>query len=130
MKLLEIGVIHSPYHTPEEAPRQGAFEEKISIIEIHKEYEQALEGIEDCEHLMVLYWADKAPRDILKSERHEKRGVFATRSPARPNPICICVCKLIDIKGRRLKVMGLDAASGSPLLDLKPYIKELNYPGK
>jgi len=56
-------------------------------------------------------------------------GVFASRSPARPNPFCLSVCELVELEGNRIKVRGLEALDGSPLLDLKPFIRELDCPG-
>ncbi len=128
MILKEIGIIRSPYKEPGEAPRQGSFMQDISTIQVHDEFSPALEGIDRYEYIIVLYWANEASRTVLKSGRHKDRGVFATRSPARPNPINFCVCKLLTIKGRELKVTRLDAVDGSPLLDLKPFIKDLDCP--
>jgi len=128
MELIPIGVIHSPFRVPEEAPRQGIYTEEISTIEVFAEFTPALEGLESFAHLIVLYWADRAARDVLKSRRHEDRGVFASRSPARPNPICLSVCELVAIEGNEVKVRGLEALDGSPLLDIKPFIRELDCP--
>ena len=132
MELLQIGVIHSPFRTPEEAPRQGVYTEEISTIEVFAEFAPALKGLESFAHLIVLYWADRAARDVLKSRRHEQhgedRGVFASRSPARPNPICLSVCEVVRIEGNRIKVRGLEALDHSPLLDIKPFIRELDCP--
>lgn len=132
MELVKIGIIHSPYRTREEAPRQGMFRNEASTIEVRKEYGPGLKGIEKYRHLLVFYWADQAARDELKSRRREatgeERGVFASRSPARPNPICLCVCEVTEIDGNLIKVKGLDAVDGSPLLDLKPFVTKLDCP--
>jgi tRNA-Thr(GGU) m(6)t(6)A37 methyltransferase TsaA len=133
MELIPIGVIHSPFRTPEEAPRQGVYTEEVSIIEVFEEFAPALKGIESFAYLIILYWADRAARDVLKSRRHkqygEDRGVFASRSPARPNPICLSVCEVLGMEGNRIKVRGLEALDGSPLLDIKPFIRQLDCPG-
>ena len=129
MELIPIGVIHSPFQVPEDAPRQGVYTEEISTIEVFAEFAPALKGLGSFAHLIVLYWADRAARDVLKSRRHnEDRGVFASRSPARPNPICLSVCEVVRIEGNKLKVRGLEALDHSPLLDIKPFIRELDCP--
>lgn len=132
MELTPIGVIRSPFTIGEEAPRQGAYTNESSTIEVYERFAPALRGLERYARVIVLYWADRAERDVLLSERHrqrgEERGVFASRSPARPNPICSTVCDLLEIAGNRLKVRGLEALDGSPLLDLKPFVRELDCP--
>ncbi len=125
--MIPVGVIHSPYSSPEEAPRQGVLSGEESEIEIFEEYAEALEGVEELHHLVVLYWFDRGRRDLLKATppgEVRERGVFATRSPHRPNPIALCVVEVLERKGRRLRVRGLDALDGSPLLDLKPLLSE------
>ena len=74
--------------------------------------------------MLVLYWMDKARRDlVVQSPRHyaEERGTFALRSPVRPNPIAASVVRLVSIDGTTLSVVGLDCLDGTPLLDIKPY---------
>lgn len=102
----------------------------ISTIIIHKEYCPALMGIESYSHLVVLYWMhlrdNEENRKILRvtPPRHEGApltGVFACRSPSRPNPIGLTVVELREVKGCRLEVSGLDAFKGSPIVDIKPY---------
>lgn len=128
MKLKEIGIIRSPYKRREDAPRQGKFSDEVSILKVHEKYSPGLAGIGQFDHLIVLYWAGKASREVLKSCRHEDKGVFATRSPARPNPINFCVCQVVSVNRMQIKVKGLDAVDGSSLLDLKPYLLDLDCP--
>jgi len=132
MELLAIGVIHSPFRTPEEAPRQGIYTKESSTIEVFERFVPGLVGLENISHVIVLYWADRAARDVLKSRRHRQhdgdRGVFASRSPARPNPICLSVCEVVRVQGNRIEVRGLEALDGSPVLDLKPHVRELDCP--
>ncbi|MFQ6089891.1 MAG: tRNA (N6-threonylcarbamoyladenosine(37)-N6)-methyltransferase TrmO, partial [Candidatus Bipolaricaulia bacterium] len=124
---------HSPFHTPGEAPRQGVYTQEISTIEVFEEFAPALKGLESFAYLIVLYWADRAARDVLKSRRHkqhgEDRGVFASRSPVRPNPICFSVCEVVELKGNWIRVRRLEALDGTPLLDIKPFVRELDCPG-
>ena len=104
---------------------------KAQVI-IDPAYEKALDGIESFSHIIIVFWLHK----IKKSERlimqvHPYRnpslplkGVFATRSPVRPNPIGLTVVKLLKRKANILTVEGLDAIDGTPVLDIKPYLPE------
>ena len=96
----------------------------ICTIEIDARWAPALKDVETCSHLVVLYWMDKARRDLaLQVPRHygEQRGTFALHSPAQPNPIALSVVKLLKVDGSKLSVQGLDCLDGTPLLDIKPY---------
>ena len=124
MELVPIGVIHSPYKERSQAPRQGRLAESVITLEIYPQFAAALEGIGNCSHLIVLYWGDRANREVLKSRTPFSEvpvGVFSSRSPDRPNPIAFCVAELIGLEGNRLIVRGVDALDGSPLLDIKAY---------
>ena len=126
MKLKSIGIIHSPYKTRKEAPPQGRLRpEVISEIKIFKEHDEGLKDIENFSHLIVLYYLHKSDKYeyLVKTPWDTKLyGLFTTRSPDRPNPIGFSVVNLIEKKGNNLKVKGLDAIDGTPLLDIKPYI--------
>jgi len=109
-------------------------EEKSEII-INPNIVDILEGIEEYSHLVILYWAHKVPeqsRSLAKvhpmgRECFSKVGIFATCSPARPNPILMTVVRLLGIRENILEVTGLDAVDGSPVIDIKPYVKNF-YP--
>ena len=119
-----IGRIHTPWKRREDCPKNARESDAICTLEIDGRWEPALKDVETCSHLVVLYWMDKARRDLtLQVPRHygEQRGTFALRSPARPNPIAMSVVKLVKVEGRRLSVQGLDCLEGTPLLDIKPY---------
>jgi len=129
MQLRSIGVVKSPYRDLSEAPHQGRFSKEIVEIEIFPGFEDGLKDIETCTHLIVLYWLDRARRDALKVvPPHDTRehGVFATRSPHRPNPIGFAVVELIERNGRVLRVKGLDALNNTPVVDIKPYSSYLD----
>lgn len=122
--LQQIGIIHSPYHHRTEAPRQGRFSDQVSEIELFPAFVDGLEGIHRCSHMYVLWWGDRAERDILKvipPGESVERGVFSTRSPARPNPIGLSLTRILSIEGRTIRVLWLDALDETPLLDIKPY---------
>ena len=126
MQLQEIGVVHNDYKNLTDIPRQGRMSEEISEIEIHPAFTDGLLKIEQNKYLIVLYWAHLAKRDILKTlppMSKEIHGVFASRSPGRPNPLSLCIAELIAREGTILRVKGLDALDGSSIIDIKPYTK-------
>jgi tRNA-Thr(GGU) m(6)t(6)A37 methyltransferase TsaA len=119
-----IGRINTPWRTRQDCPRNSAESDAICTITLDPRYSEGLKDLETCSHVIVLYWMDRAPRNlVLQTPRHhgKRRGVFALRSPARPNPIALSVAELIRIAGPQLEVRGLDCLDGTPLLDLKPY---------
>ncbi|MBT8507239.1 hypothetical protein AZH53_02190 [Methanomicrobiaceae archaeon CYW5] len=127
MELTPIGIVHSPYSTLSEAPHQGRLESGISTIELFPEFEEGLEGLQDGDELIVQCWFDRAEREVLTVIPHghtKPRGVFSTRSPARPNPLALEEVKLISRTGRILHVRGIDAVDGTPVIDIKPVIKK------
>lgn len=124
MELKPIGVIHSPYLERGDAPRQGRMSDKEMTLEIFPEFCDALKEIDKVSHIFVLYWGDRANRETLLSQTSFSEapvGVFASRSPHRPNPIALCIADLLRREGNRLVVKGLDALDRSPLLDIKVY---------
>ncbi|MBN1429782.1 MAG: tRNA (N6-threonylcarbamoyladenosine(37)-N6)-methyltransferase TrmO [Anaerolineae bacterium] len=124
MQLTPIGIIHSPYRERGDAPRQGRLSDNEVTLEIFSQFVDGLKDITRSSRIIVLYWADRANRDVLQSRTPFSDvpvGVFTSRSPNRPNPIAFCVADLIRREGRRLIVRGVDALDGSPLLDIKTY---------
>jgi tRNA-Thr(GGU) m(6)t(6)A37 methyltransferase TsaA len=101
----------------------------VCSIVVKKSYEKALEGIENFSHIYIISWMHKigdAERNVLKTHPRGRvdiplMGVFATRSPLRPNPIGLTIVELLERKGSVLAVKGLDAFDGTPILDVKPY---------
>ena len=124
MVLSPVGLIHTPYSRREDIPRQGRLSSEICEIEVFPQYSDALKDIDQCTHLFVIFWLHLADRDRLSATPpHDGRehGVFATRSPNRPNPLALDVVELLSVLGNRLRVSGMDALDGSFLLDIKPY---------
>ena len=124
MQLQEIGIVRNAYKNLTDIPRQGRMSEEVSEIEIHPDFADGLLKIEQNKHLIVLYWAHLAKRDILKTippAAKEIHGVFASRSPGRPNPLSLCIVELIECGENILRVKGLDALDGSSVVDIKPY---------
>ena len=129
MRLKPIGIIRSPFQSAAQAPRQGRFTDETSTLEIFDAYAEGLKTIERASHLIVLYWLDKANRDTLQTytpHGAELRGVFACRSPSRPNPIGFAVVTLIKREGQTLMVRGLDAVDQTPIIDIKPYSSDID----
>jgi len=119
-----IGRIRTPWKTPDECPKNARESDAVCTIEVDARWTLALTEVETCTHLLVLYWMDRARRDlVLQAPRHygQPRGTFALRSPVRPNPIAASVAQLVKIDGTTLSVVGLDCLDATPLLDLKPY---------
>ncbi len=122
-----IGVAHTPYKSITDCPRNSRFSEEIASIVIYDKYVEALTDIESSSHIFVFYWLDQANRKLLKTiTKYDgvERGVFANRSPHRPNPIGISVAKLIGRQGGVLTIQGIDCIDETPIIDIKPYITE------
>jgi len=129
MDLKPIGFVRSPYKTMSEAPHQGRDSDQESEIVIDEEYVPGLKDVDHHPHLIVLCWFDRADRARLTAtppHLSTEHGVFATRSPHRPNPIGFCIVDLLRRNGRTLRVRGLDAVDGTPVLDIKPYSRGID----
>ncbi len=125
VKLNVIGVVHSPYKSPSEVPLKR--KDYISEIETESELLKGLTDIEGFTHLHVFYWLHKSEGYSLIVQPPwdtKPHGLFATRSPHRPNPIGYSVVELVERRGNILRVRGLDAIEGTPVLDIKPFIKK------
>ena len=134
MSLTPIGVVKNSINEPGADDRQTA----VCEIVVNEDLKEALNRIEEFSHIIVLYWMHKvAPSRRLVMRVHPRGrqdlplvGVLATRSPARPNPIGVSTVKLLERRDNVLKVMGLDAVDGTPVLDIKPYIPGYDSPAK
>ena len=132
IELHPIGYVRSPYKKDGDAPRQGRFSDTIAEIIIDPAYRDGLLDIEKRDHLFVLCWYDRADRSTLQTtppEKTRESGVFAIRSPNRPNPVALCLVDLLEVKnGNVLRVRGLDAFDGTAVIDIKPYFADLDCP--
>lgn len=118
-----IGRIETPYQRREDCPRQATADGPECRIIVFEPWVAALEGIAAPSRLEVLYWLDRARRDLVRqSPRHSgtSSGTFSLRSPVRPNPIGTAIVELVRIEGPVLVVKSLDCLDGTPLLDIKP----------
>lgn len=122
-----IGIIKSPFEDVREAPRQG--NKEILEIEIFEDFKGGLKDIDDFSCLHIFYWLHKSetsPLEVRTPWDPTPHGVFATRSPNRPNSIGHSVVELLERNDNVLKVRGLDAIDGTPVLDIKPYLPGLD----
>jgi tRNA-Thr(GGU) m(6)t(6)A37 methyltransferase TsaA len=119
-----IGRIRTPWTRRADCPKNGRESQAECTIELDARYAAGLKDVETVSHLLILYWMDRARRDlIVQAPRHyaEQRGTFALRSPVRPNPVAASVVQLMRVEGMKLTVVGLDCLDGTPLIDIKPY---------
>jgi len=125
-----IAYVRSPYTESSAIPKGlGAKHDAEGTIEFLREYEAGLADIEGFSHLFVLWQFDRSTDFDLTAHppADDKRphGVFATRSPRRPNPIGLTVVELLRRDGRSLHVRGVDMLDGTPVLDVKPYLSSV-----
>lgn len=110
--------------------RGDRWKEEVAEIEVEAAWAGALDGIADFSHIWVVWWLDRyeEPPEVVRvrPERREEMplvGIFATRSPHRPNPIAMTAVRLVGHQGGRLRVEGLDAYEGTLVIDIKPYLR-------
>ena len=125
MTLKAIGIVRNGI----EDPKHKDWEKVISDIVIDSSLDEALDGLDEFSHIIVLYWMHKATAGQLPAKIHPRGrrelplvGFFATRSPNRPNPVGKATVKLLQRRGNILRVEGLDAIDGTPVIDIKPFI--------
>jgi len=129
-----VGYVRSPFQSTQEVPKGlGAKHDADGVLEILPELEAGLTDIEGFSHLIVLWVFDRqiadgqAELELLGTPPSDDRphGVFATRSPQRPNPVGLTVVELLRREGSRLRVRGVDMLDGTPILDIKPYLSNV-----
>jgi tRNA (adenine37-N6)-methyltransferase len=127
--LQPIGRALTPYRETAEVPKgPGASHEAEGVLEIRPELEAGLTDIEGFSHLFVIWAFDRSEGyELVGRPPTDDRphGVFATRSPRRPNPLALTVVRLLRREGRRLHVRGVDMLDGTPILDIKPYLSSV-----
>jgi tRNA-Thr(GGU) m(6)t(6)A37 methyltransferase TsaA len=124
-----IGYVHSTLKQRSDAPRQGWEGAPDARLEIGPAFIECLDGIEPGQDIWVFTWLHEAQRSVLKvhprgNPLNPLTGVFATRPPDRPNPIGLHRAKVLSVDGERwLRVQGLEAIDGTPIIDIKPVLK-------
>jgi tRNA-Thr(GGU) m(6)t(6)A37 methyltransferase TsaA len=125
-----IGYVKSPYRDAREVPRGlGTTHSAEGVLEIKPEFELGLTDIEGFSHLFVIWAFDRSEGfELVGMPPSDNRphGVFATRSPKRPNPIGLTVVELLRREGPRLHVRGIDMLDRTPILDIKPYLSNIS----
>jgi tRNA-Thr(GGU) m(6)t(6)A37 methyltransferase TsaA len=126
-----VGVVRSPLRDRASAPMQGSEGAPAAVLELTPSMVDALDGVEAGQELVVLTWLHESDRDVLKVHPRDDEGtpltgVFATRSPDRPNPIGLHRVSVLAVAGRELTVAPLEAIDGTPVLDLKPVLRVLD----
>lgn len=129
MKLMPIGHVRSPYSETGQIPKGlGAEHQAEGVIDVAPEFEDGLTDVEGFSHLYVIWAFDRVHDfDLRTTPPSDDRphGVFATRSPRRPNPLGLTVVELLRRDGARLYVRGIDMLDGTPVLDIKPYLSNI-----
>ncbi len=130
MELIPIGRVESTLKLREDAPKQGDEGAPDAWLVFTDAVAEGLDGIAAGDELLVLTWLDQAERDVLKDIPRGDRsrgvqGVFNTRSPDRPNPIGLHRVRILEVDGARVRVSGLEALDGTPVLDIKPVLGDV-----
>lgn len=126
-ELTPVGRVESPLRDPSDAPNQGDEGAPEAWIVFEPAVLEALDGVAVGDDVIVLTWLDRAERDVLRVHprgdvTRPEQGVFATRSPHRPNPIGLHRVEVAAIEGDRVRVRNLEAVDGTPVVDVKPVL--------
>jgi tRNA-Thr(GGU) m(6)t(6)A37 methyltransferase TsaA len=121
-----IGVIHSPYEKSKDIPIQGIFRQNVEAwAEIEENYVPGLKDLHQFSHVILLYFFHKSRKEHLQGKpflEDTTHGIFAIRSPHRPNHIGLSIVTVTRIEGNKLYFTDVDILDGTPLLDIKPYV--------
>ena len=128
MTLRPIGIIHSTIKAQTAAPKQGREGGVDAWLEVDREFADALDGVSVGDEIIVITWLHQGKRDVLKvhprdDKRNPLRGVFATRSQDRPNPLGLHPVTVKEIAGSRLLVGPIEAIDNTPVVDIKPVLR-------
>jgi tRNA-Thr(GGU) m(6)t(6)A37 methyltransferase TsaA len=122
-----IGIIHSPYNESKDIPIQGRFKDDVEAwVELDGDYVKGLKDLDKFSHAILLYYLHKSNREGIEGKpflEDDVHGIFAIRSPHRPNHIGLSIVKIKRIQENKLCFTEVDMFDGTPLLDIKPYVK-------
>jgi len=132
IKYKPIGIVRSPFKEPYGTPIQPPGARGVEgTVEVFPEYEEGLKDVDGFSHIVLIYHfhlSDEFSLEVKPYLDDRIRGVFATRAPARPNPIGISIVRLVRVEGHRLSIRDVDIVDGTPLLDIKPYVPDFDSP--
>jgi tRNA (adenine37-N6)-methyltransferase len=129
LSLTSIGIIHSPFSDPAQAPIQASRSTATGSVEVFPQFVAGLRDLNEFSHIFLLYLIDcpqgydLSVKPFLDDQEH---GIFATRYPCRPNPIGLSLVRLLRVDGNRLEIEGIDMLDGVHLLDIKPYVPDFD----
>jgi tRNA-Thr(GGU) m(6)t(6)A37 methyltransferase TsaA len=128
MELIRVATVESPLTDRAAAPKQGDEGAPEATLAFEQGFAPALGGLAPGDDVILLTWLDRASRDVLRVHPRDDRtrpeqGVFATRSPDRPNPIGMHRVTVLELEGTRMRVSGLEALDGTPVVDVKPVLR-------
>ncbi len=126
-----IGIIRSPYKDAKNIPIQGKFKENIeAYAELDKKYQEGLTDLDQFSHAILIYHFNQSEREAIKAKpflEQKEHGIFAIRSPYRPNHIGFSIVKIKKIEANKLYFTQVDIFDKTPLIDIKPYVKHFDY---
>ena len=132
IKMNPIGIIHSPYKESKDIPIQGRFKSNVEAwIELKDNYIKGLKDLKEFSHAILLYYFHKSDKENIIGKpflEDDVHGIFAIRSPNRPNHIGFSVVKIMCIKENKMYFTQVDMIDGTPVLDIKPYVKYFDCP--
>ncbi len=130
IELTAIGIIHTPYTEPKDMPIQGRFKDDVEgWLELKEEYVPGLRDLDGFSHLIIIYHFHRSDREEMQGQPYledESHGIFAIRSPHRPNHLGLSIVRLQRIDGNRIYFTEVDMLDGTPLLDIKPYVEHFD----
>jgi tRNA-Thr(GGU) m(6)t(6)A37 methyltransferase TsaA len=124
-----IGRIRTPFKSRSDCPKSPAQSDAVGTVELDPRYAAGLADLSLYSHVWLLYWMDRARRDLMQQvpvHLGHPRGTFALRSPVRPNPIALAAVELLGIEATTLSVRKVDCIDGTPLIDIKPYFASID----
>jgi len=124
-----VGVIHSPFTDRSQTPTQSWRSQAVGQVEVYPEFVKGLKDVEEFSHLYLLFAFHRSTGYSLRVIPYrdtQLRGLFATRSPNRPNPIGLSLVRLLSRDNNVLHIEGVDVLDGTPLLDIKPFIPDFD----
>lgn len=130
IELESIGIIKTPWKTPENMPIQPIGAKGVKgVIEIHPKFSEGLKDVDGFSHIMLIYQlhlVKNTKLEVIPFMDDTPKGIFATRSPKRPNKVGVSVVEIEKIEGNKIHILDVDMMNNSPLIDIKPYFEDFD----